>query len=65
MLIRPGQQFWRIFQVKYVSNESSNQYGNNVVSDWFSELFPLVTLNFMKLSKNIFKNLLLSGNAFV
>ena len=33
ILIRPGQQFWRIFQVKYLSNDSSNQYGSTVILD--------------------------------
>ena len=33
MLTRPGQQVWRIFQVKYLSNDSSNQYGFKVVLD--------------------------------
>ena len=33
MLIRPGQYFWRIFQVKYLSNNSSNQYGSKVILD--------------------------------
>ena len=33
MLSRPGQLFWRIFQVKYLRNDSSNQYGSRVVLD--------------------------------
>ena len=33
MLIRPGQQFWRIFEVKYLSIDLSNQYGSKVILD--------------------------------
>ena len=28
-----SQQFWRIFQVKYLSNDASNQYGSKVFLD--------------------------------
>ena len=42
MLIRPCQQFWHIFQVKYLSHGSSNQDCSEVV---FCEPFPMVTLN--------------------
>ena len=42
MLIRPCQQFWRIFQVKYLSHDSSFQYGSKVILDEFHELFHLI-----------------------
>ena len=37
----PCQQFWCIFQVKYLSNNSSSQYSSKVILDEFCELFPL------------------------
>ena len=64
MLIRPCQQFWRIFQVKYLSHNSSNQYCSKVVLDEFCELFPMVTFNSWRLVK-IFQEFLLQWNAFV
>ena len=42
MLIRPCQQFWRIFQVKYFSHDSSNQYCFKVFLDEFCELLHLI-----------------------
>ena len=33
MLVQPGQYFWRIFQVKYLSNDSSSQYGSKDILD--------------------------------
>ena len=41
-LIRPCQQFWRIFQVKYFSHDSTNQYCSNVILDEFCELLHLI-----------------------
>ena len=35
MLILFSQQFCCIFQVKYLSNDSSNQYGTKVILDIF------------------------------
>ena len=43
----------RTFQVKYLSNDSSNQYGSKVILDQFCELFPLVTLLILKVKLKI------------
>ena len=55
MLIRPCQPFWRIFQVKYLRHDSSNQYGSKVILDKFCELFPMVTLIIREVKQKLFQ----------
>ena len=65
MLIRSCQPFWRIFQVKYLSPDSSKQYGSKVILDKFCELFPRVTLIIREVKQNLFQEFPLQWNVFV